>query len=98
MKKIILLSLLTLFIKLGFAQSPEGFTYQSILRDVNGQSVVNQPVDLRFSLLQGSSSGPSVYTETHTVTTNDYGLLNLFIGSGTSLDDFSLINWNKYNN
>ena len=95
MKKVILLSLLSLIVKLSFSQSPEGFTYQSILRDVNGQSVINQPVNLRFSLLQGSSNGPSVYVETHSITTNEYGLINLFIGSGITTDDFSLIDWSN---
>ena len=83
MKRLVLLSFLSLIINLGFSQSPEGFTYQSILRDSNRDVVPLQNVDIRFSILQGSSSGPSIYTETHTTVTNDYGLINLFIGQGT---------------
>ena len=95
MKRLVLLSFLSLIINLGFSQSPEGFTYQSILRDSNGDVVPLQNVDIRFSILQGSSSGPSIYTETHTTVTNDYGLINLFIGQGTTSDDLSLIIWNN---
>ena len=95
MKRLVLLSFLSLIINLGFSQSPEGFTYQSILRDSNGDVVPLQNVDIRFSILQGSSSGPSIYTEIHTTFTNDYCLINLFIGQGTTTDDLSLIIWNN---
>ena len=93
MKRILILSFLSLIINSGFSQSPEGFTYQSILRDLNGEVVPLQSVDIRFSILQGSASGPSIYTETHSAITNDFGLINLFIGSGVTSDDLSLINW-----
>jgi uncharacterized protein (TIGR02145 family) len=44
--------------------------------------------------LQGSATGNAVYTETHSATTDGYGLINLEIGKGTvTLGTFSGINW-----
>ena len=44
--------------------------------------------------MQGSATGTQVYSENHSVTTNDFGLVNLQIGQGTILSgDFSTIDW-----
>ena len=52
MKRIVLLLLLiSLITKLSFSQSPDSFSYQCILRDVNGEAVPLQAVDIRFSIL-----------------------------------------------
>ena len=49
---------------------------------------------MRISILQGSSSGPSVYTETQTPTTNVNGLVSIEIGTGVVVSGtFSSINW-----
>ena len=51
-------------------------------------------VDASISILQNSAGGTSVYTETHAVTTNDNGLVNLSIGGGAVVSgDFSTIDW-----
>ena len=34
-----------------------------------------------------------MYTETHTITTNDFGMVNLKLGGGTSNDDMMNIDW-----
>jgi hypothetical protein len=75
------------------AQSPEKMSYQAIIRDAGTNLVINKPVGMRISILQGSASGSPVYVETHTITTNSNGLVSFEIGTGTSLDDFSAINW-----
>ena len=80
MKRIASLLLISLITNFSFSQSPDSFSYQCILRDVNGEPVPSQVVNIRFSILQGSTSGSSVYSETHTTSTNDFGLINLFIG------------------
>src|SRR6056297_2921082 len=81
-----------------YTQIPQSFNYQSILRDADKELMTNQNVTLRISLLQGSETGASVYTENHAVTTNDYGLVNLKIGQGTDpTSDFSMIEWNENN-
>ena len=75
------------------AQSPEGFNYQCIVRDNTGHSLTNQAISVRFNILQGSITGSSVYSETHATSTNGYGLVTLMIGTGTTIDDLSLVNW-----
>lgn len=76
-----------------FAQAPNAFKYQAVVRDAVGAILTNQSVGMRFTILQGSASGTAVYTETHTPTSNSYGLVNMEIGTGTTVDDFSTIDW-----
>ena len=77
-----------------YSQAPQAFKYQAVARDNAGEILENQSVSFRISVLQGSASGSSVYTETHSGTTNSFGLINLQIGSGTvSSGTFSTIPW-----
>jgi len=77
-----------------FAQTPESFKYQSVIRDASGNVLINQPVGLRISILENSTSGSSVYTETFSTSTNTYGLANLSIGNGNvQSGTFSTIDW-----
>ena len=94
MKKIILS--MAAFVMLSFntfSQTPESFKYQAVVRDGSNLILANQNVGVQLRILQGSPSGTAVYTETFTVTTNQFGLINLEIGTGTTTDDFSLIDW-----
>jgi hypothetical protein len=70
-------------------------SFQAVIRDSTGGLVLNQSVGLRMSILQGSVSGSSVYTETHSSTTNSSGLISIEIGGGTTTDDFSSIDWSN---
>lgn len=76
-----------------FAQTQDAFNYQAVIRNNNSDLIVNQSVSVQISILQGSATGTSVYSETHPATTNAYGLVSLEIGNGTSVDDFSVIDW-----
>ena len=89
----ILLTFIYLFFLtfLTFAQSPDGFNYQAIVRDALENLKKNQSVSIDFEILDASNV--AVYSESHTATTNDYGLVNLVIGQGTTSDDFSAIDW-----
>ncbi len=78
----------------GFSQS---FNYQAAVRNSAGDLVTNQSVGVQIAILGGSATGTALYTETHTVTTNANGVLNLAIGSGTTTDTFSAINWSLQN-
>jgi hypothetical protein len=96
MKKllIVICILANQFINSAKAQAPQSFNYQAVARDAAGAVISNQAVSFRISLLQGSSTGTSVFTETHNVNTNQFGLVNFGIGSGTLLNgSFSTINW-----
>ena len=77
----------------GYSQSPEKFTYQSIIKNSSGYLLKNQDVGLRISVLFNSSNGIPVYSEEHSVESNDNGLVTLIIGEGTSSDVFSDIDW-----
>jgi hypothetical protein len=78
-------------------QAPNSFKYQAVIRNTSGIIIANKPVGVRISILQDNSSGSSVYTETHVITTNSYGIVNLNIGEGTVvLGSFSGINWGAH--
>lgn len=93
MKKIILI-LLLVFTTIGFAQTPEKMSYQAIVRNADGNLVSNLPVGIQISILKTTSSGTPIYVESHTITTNENGLVTLEIGSGNkTTGSFSAINW-----
>jgi hypothetical protein len=77
-----------------FAQAPESFKYQAIARDGTGAVLANKTVTFRMSIIEGTVTGDIVYSEKHTATTNEFGLVNLEIGRGTSPSGtFEGINW-----
>ena len=95
MKKILLITAFGLMI-MGFAkaQAPQMMNYQAVVRDVSGNIQPNQTVSFRLGILQGSTSGINVFSETHSASTNAFGLVNLPIGGGTLVSgNFSGINW-----
>jgi hypothetical protein len=75
------------------AQAPEKMSYQAVLRDASNTLLTNQEVGMQISILQTTITGVAVYIETKTATTNINGLVSIAIGSGTSSDDFSAIDW-----
>lgn len=79
---------------LAFAQAPEKMTFQAVIRNASNNLVTSSPVGMQISILQGSASGPSVYTETQTPTTNANGLATLEVGGGIIVSGtFSGIDW-----
>ena len=76
-----------------FAQSPEKMSYQAVIRDASNTLVSNQSVGMQISILQTTTTETAVYTETHTVTANINGLISLEIGTGSTSDNFSTIDW-----
>lgn len=74
--------------------TPQGFSYQSIVRDQNGDPLGNQTVGLLFTIRSGAPNGPIAYSEKQTLSTNNYGLVNTNIGTGTPIQGtFASINW-----
>jgi hypothetical protein len=76
-----------------YAQAPQSFKYQATARNNSGVLIINQQVGMQISIIQGSANGSSVYIETFTPITNEFGLININIGTGNSNNDFSTINW-----
>ncbi|MFZ4463994.1 MAG: DUF1566 domain-containing protein [Bacteroidales bacterium] len=96
MKRFISLIVGMLFVGLVFAQSPEKMSYQAVIRDANNDLVSNQPVGMRISILQGTTSGTHVYEEIFNPNpvTNVNGLLTIEIGGGIPVfGNFSSIDW-----
>ena len=95
MKSKVILSFFLLFVSLSsFAQM--GLNFQGVARNSSNAILSNQQVNLRLSILQGSSTGTVEYTETRKVTTNAQGLFNVVIGdanASSSIGDFSAISW-----
>jgi len=93
MKKTLYTFIALLFSASIFAQAPQSFKYQAIVRDANGQLIANQQIGIQISILKDSVNGYSVYTETFSVSSNNFGLVNINIGMGNSNNNFSTINW-----
>ncbi|MBU8893881.1 MAG: tail fiber domain-containing protein [Bacteroidales bacterium] len=86
--------ILYLFNSNSYAQAPEKFNYQAVLRNSSGELISDQSVDVEISIRDIQSDGTILYTETHTKTINSFGLVNLVIGSETpDLGVFSEIIW-----
>ncbi len=93
-KKFAFIFIALLFLQITLAQTPQSFKYQSVVRDANGNAMQNQAIDFKISILQTTSTGTTVYSETFSTTTNDFGLVNLEIGTGTVISGtFSSIDW-----
>lgn len=77
-----------------FAQVPQKMSYQSVIRNTEGNLVVNTAIGIQISILKDTPTGQAVYVETMTNTTNENGLLSIEIGGGTPvLGSFSQIDW-----
>jgi uncharacterized protein (TIGR02145 family) len=77
-----------------YAQLPQNFSYQAIVRGANNALLSNQKVGIKISLLKGTENGQSVYSEVHTATTNANGLVSIAVGGGTFLEgNFIKIDW-----
>nr|NQU92589.1 DUF1566 domain-containing protein [Bacteroidota bacterium] len=81
MKKLSLLFTALILCLTTIAQSPQAISYQSLARTADGDPVVNQDISVKISILSGSASGASIYSELHNVTTNSMGLFNLQVGN-----------------
>ncbi len=95
MKRVLPAFAVLLISTMSLAQAPGAFKYQAVLRDASGQIRAGENAQITLTILQGSLSGMPVYTETHDVTTNNFGLVNLEAGRGTSSDDLSAVDWSN---
>ena len=100
MKKRFSIPRLILFIQLLFvfisSNAQTGLNFQGVARTNNNVILASQPISLRLSILQGSASGTTEYTEIRKVSTNAQGLFSVVIGdtdASSSIGNFSTINW-----
>jgi Collagen triple helix repeat (20 copies) len=81
---------------MGYSQVPNQFNYQAVARNTQGQNIPNANIKVRFTLLDGSATGTSVYAEERQLTTNQLGLFTAAIGgpgANNITGNFSTINW-----
>ena len=99
--KISLLLLLIISVQGLFGQTspdkiPNGIAIQSVARDASGNAASNRNIFLKVELRQGTSTGESVLVETHSVTSNDEGIFNFYIGQGARVSGATsiiLLDW-----
>jgi len=104
MKKIVL-TLLLFMSFVGYSQT-SGITYQAVILNPSGEQLpgvnnanaplANKNICLKFSIIDQNSQ--SEYIETAQTTTDEFGMVNLIIGSGVQIggyaSSFSTILWN----
>lgn len=94
MKRLFTFSVLLIVALSLSAQAPQYFSYQAVVRKADNSLLTSSPVGMKISIIKGSATGTTVYSETHTTTTNANGLLSVNIGAGTPANGtFSNINW-----
>ena len=91
---ILLLLAVSLFQTLSYAQAPNGINYQAVIRTSTGALASNTAVAIRVNIRQTTTTGTIVYSERQNVITDQFGLVNFVIGSGTLLSgNFANIPW-----
>lgn len=77
-----------------YCQSPSKFNFQAVARNTSGNLIINQNISVRVSILSGSATGSSEYSETHSVLTDVFGVFNLLVGGGSvASGTFNAITW-----
>ena len=76
------------------AQAPQLMNYQAVVRNTQGQPVAGTLVNFQFQIHDGTATGTSVFTETDTATTNQFGLATAQIGTDSSL---AVVVWSSGN-
>ena len=96
MKKIFI-HILTFTLALSGVESmaqADGFSYQAVVRNANGELVSNKSVGLQLTI--ADSAGTNVmYSETQTAQTNAYGVMSVTVGGGKAQNSGSLsdVDW-----
>ncbi|HET9433326.1 MAG TPA: hypothetical protein VFO37_06190, partial [Chitinophagaceae bacterium] len=95
MKKLLLLLFITSS-SFAISQVPNQINYQAVARNSVGNVLPNKKITARLSIRDGNATGTVLYSETRTITTNNFGLFNIAIGSAganNSTGTISGIDW-----
>lgn len=87
MKKIIFTALLFTWLLVPCLQAqivPQGMNYQAVARDAVGSPLAYSSIYIKISFNSSEEAAPAYYTEQHQVTTDEFGLFNIVIGTGKS--------------
>lgn len=73
-----------------FAQNiPKSFNYQVSVRDMSGNPISNKIMGFEIALSNTQNSNTYLYKETHQKSTNEYGVVNFQIGTGSVAPGYS---------
>lgn len=79
-----------------FAQVPQSFSFQAVMRDNGNNLMANQRVNAKFTITPNDNSDVITYCETQNLTTDTNGILRAEIGKGTSCGGhFDQIHWER---
>ena len=95
MKKAVLFTIAVFCYAVTFSQT---FNYQAAVRDAGGNLITDQAVGVRVRLLSGGPTGTVIFNETHTVTSNAYGIIDLPVGEGIvdgNFTSFHSLGWSN---
>lgn len=89
-----LIAVLFLAMVAAFGQNNK-LSYQAVVRNSANELVANENITVVISILNGTTAdAPVAYSEQHTVTTNQNGLMSLLIGDGTNqTGSFADVQW-----
>ncbi len=92
--------LIALYIIMGvsaaMAQLPQLINYQAVVRNQQGQPLQNTRVNFQFQINDSANAGIAAFTETDTVTTNQFGLATIGIGKSGALGTVAWATGSKY--
>lgn len=94
----VIVFIMATFLSANSQEVPFGINYQAVARDNYGSELVNERVDIRFTILSSTPLGNIEYQEMHdNVSTSRFGVFSVTIGTGTpimgSCESFSDISW-----
>lgn len=91
-----LIAVLFLAMVAAFGQNNK-LSYQAVVRNSANELVANENITVVISILNGTTAdAPVAYSEQHTVTTNQNGLMSLLIGDGTNqTGSFADVQWDN---
>ena len=79
-----------------FAQVPQSFSFQAVMRNNDNTLMTNQIVHAKFTITPNDNSDVITYCETQNLTTDSNGILRAEIGKGTSCGGrFDQIHWER---
>jgi len=79
-------SVIGLILISGWMLAQTGFSYQAVLRNADGSLRDNETINLVAELIH---EDVTVYSETHSVVTNDFGAFTIVVGQGASGQTYS---------
>jgi hypothetical protein len=100
MKRFILFLAVSFLAISSFAQVPHAINFQAIARNAAGDVMVNTPIQIRLTIIDGSATGTDVYQELRALTTSGYGSFSFQIGRNANfvtIGNIDNINWNSGN-